>query len=331
MTKLRIGTLVAIWLGCLESAAAQPLVQPSANGHPSIQLTCPNPPYLLNPQVDVSVTKNKLTGKYLYRYRLTPSKTDQQLVFSFVLSGLATSTVSEKFRDWELCGIQPSSNNLVCMNSPPAPALAYSGLEIESAAGPGTVRYEIEGASQQPLVTQAEWETLLPYFNYKADVLSELIQESVGEQCPSGQVTQNSDRVVTGVTIGPSSLVGIQAALRQYLPSPKAKTALEFTIVDSPDVKADDVDLKSVRLLDSRGVEIARGSAALQQLPTERNAGLALKADNLATLLPCNVKGVLIDGTTRDGRAFRGGFTVLTPSCLADTSATFTLPTKFPQ
>ncbi len=315
----------------------------------TVEIPCPEMSYFSNPKIDVSIGRDEHSDEYVYHYTMTPSRTDTQRAMFFAMRDLSGSHVKLEsgFTMWQSChysDTRAAPTPLVsCINIPPklpAAGGAYTGLVIRSKAPPGIVWYQIEAASVptdwtlQSLVAE-----LLPYYRGKAGLISEAIQEQVGEECPSGTVSKNTDRNMTGVTLGPSDTAqvdvvrannGVDAALananlRLAIREPSADA---HGRVQTFAARLADVDLSSIHIQDSAGNPLQTSAGTMQALAKETRASFVLDLGVAESKLPCNVKGLIVDGKLNDGTPIRGGIAVNTTTCQRGATGTFhlTLP-----
>jgi len=282
-----------------------------------IELACPDMAYFANPAVSVIVTRDEKTGDYIYRYQITPRAGDDPVQL-IALRDFAESHLESWEDDFALCN-QVRRNRfqdaaVFCLpkhtgdkNDP------FLRFTLRSQAAPGTIAYDIESASGKGVLEPQAFERFKQAHRGDESAAIEALQEGIGSQCPSGQLSRDRDRRLVSVVAGPAQNANVfSAELRD--------STIILTSVNGAALPA--LDHSKLRVHDPLGTErpIREARSAVDE---KNKSSVSVYLSNRPEASACNVKALLVDGQLEDGRAFRTSVPTGNADCVKATPPTF--------
>lgn len=309
---------------------------------------CPQPEYFGSGSFDAKVTHDLERGIYRYLYTFSPSGAKSVPVVRIRVGGKDSSNLFSAISNFKLtrkgagfgdCNLVPSDTALSCHAAPmggnkrnrePMELVIESPLPpapttFETQSGDFTRETEAEGrAARQAIMQAVPFPSMESYRRWSthandegescwnepgATILdSDVTQDDLNEVKPDGstQAYLPSERGFTGLTLGPSRAVAVEASLVS-----QAKAQLQVRLLKAKVP----VKVLSIKASNSLGHPLKLVSATAVPRLVGGGSDLLLNIALRPADMPCNVKGVLIEGELEDGDALRAGVQVSTPAC----------------
>lgn len=312
MTSFRALTVCLIFLPAMSLAENS-----THEASEVIELPCPDMTYFANPAIDASVTRDPKTNEYLYRYDLHARDGDPA-VNLVALRAFADSRIERWGEGFALC-------NMTRRNAFQEPAVFCLAKKISdpkvddyqvtlrSAAAPGVIEYEVESAIEKGILSGSLVEQLEAKFGGDRPALFESLQEEIGSQCPSGRVASDRDRRLVGTVQGPSTRIGNLTG---------NKSGDELNVAADKTFDLSSIDNASVRVSDPLGgTYVIEGAAVARRAEGSASYKVVLADDSPP--VACNIKALLVDGQSLDGRPFRASILSGAPDCAPSIRQTF--------
>lgn len=288
---------------------------------------CPLPTHLYPGELKVDVHYEPRRNVYRYTYTMKPAGTGMKFGMSYFSLPVPTGTVVDKWgTGWSSCYV--GTDALICRpklhggRNPPLGSFA-----IESAHPPAPVIYRtlsVDPESTEEFRKREDRDVesaLLPYFNHDTERVRQWMSAETGGECGDDPVhgvqfmseTSNTvyDPHVHGfhaLTRGPAPVVTVEGRI-----GVRDAEHLQIRLLGksaSPQIKLSSLQVTNLLgrplvLVEQASVPAESGSAS------DLVASLSLRP----TDLPCNSKGVVIEGVLEDNRPFRAGVPIETPMC----------------
>lgn len=308
---------------------------------------CPQPEYFGAGSLEAKITHYPQRGIYRYAYSFSPSGEKSVPIVRIRIGGIDSFNLFSRIDSFKLtskgagfgdCNLVPSDTSLNCHAAPMGAKKRNRlplELVIESRLPPAPTTFETRSAdftrpseaegraAQEALMrvvpfpsaesyrawsTHANEESESCWNEPGATILDlDVTDDDLSEIRPNGsnRVYLPSMRGFTGLTLGPSQAITAEASVVS-----QAKEQLQIRVKAAVSVK-----IASLKVSNSLGHPLKLAGASVVPPLAGGGSDLLLDVPLRPSDMPCNVKGVLIEGEFEDGRGLRAGVSVSTPAC----------------